>query len=75
MENKITINSEVARCIKSIGEDLIKRAEDIARDLDSVTDITIYSKIEGGKIINYDVNKNYSVKTFIHYDALESEVK
>lgn len=69
MENKITINSEVARCIKSIGEDLIKRAEDITRDLDGVTDITIYSKIEAGKIICYDVEKSYSTKDFIHYDT------
>lgn len=65
-----TINSEVARCIKSIGEDLINRADDIANDLDNVTAIKIIGEISAGEIINYDVIKNYSVKDFIHYNEL-----
>ena len=73
MENKRTINSEVERCIKSIGEDLIKRAEDIAKDLERVRTISIYSTIENGTIINYDVTKNYGVEDYIHYDLLKDE--
>lgn len=67
------INSEVERCIKSIGEDLIKRAEDIAKDLERVRTISIYSTIENGIIINYDVTKNYGVEDYIHYDLLKDE--
>lgn len=59
------INEEVERCIKSIGEDLIKRASDIARDLERVTNISIYSRIESGTIINYDVTKNYIAMDYI----------
>lgn len=67
---KITINSEVAKCIKSIGQDLINRADDISNDLENVTSITIYSKIVGDKIINYDVTKNYHTKAFINYKEI-----
>lgn len=66
-----TINEEVARCIKSIGKDLIKRADDIARDLENVSNISIYSLIEAGAIINYDVSKNYNTSDFIHYDEIK----
>lgn len=74
---KITINSEVAKCIKSIGQNLINRADDISKDLENVTSITIYSKIVGGKIINYDVTKNYHTGTLINYDEISKmkEVK
>lgn len=68
---KININEEVARQIKAIGEDLIKRAEDISKDLENVTQITIFSIIEDGTITNYDVTKNYSVKGFIHHKNSE----
>ena len=54
-----TPNEKVADCIKSIGQDLINRADDISRDINLVGSITIIGKIEAGEIINYDVVKNY----------------
>lgn len=70
---KITVNNEVAKCIKSIGQDLINRADDISNDLENVSSITIYSKIVGRYIINYDVTKNYCTKEFIDYDKIYKE--
>ena len=72
-KTKKTINSEVAKCIKAIGEDLIKRADDISRDLDRVSSISISSVIHGGEIINYDVNKNYNVEAFIDYHSIRKD--
>lgn len=66
-----TINKEVERCIKSLAKDLSKRAKDISKDLDRVRTISINAIIEGGSIINYDVNKNYSVEDFIHYENIK----
>ena len=71
--NTTTINKEVERCVKSIGEDLIKRAEDISRDLENVHSISINSIIENGTIINYDVTKNYTTGDYIHYYDLEGD--
>ena len=68
-----TINTEAERCIKSIGEDLIKRAGDISRDLENVTTISIKAVIDGGTIINYDVTKNYTTGDYIHYHDLEGD--
>ncbi len=70
---EITANSEVAKCIKAIGQDLINRADDISTDVKDVSSITIYSKIVGGDIINYDVTKNYCTKEFIDYDKIYKE--
>lgn len=64
---KITINNEVAKCIKSIGQDLINRADDISNDLKNVMSITIHSTICGGEVVNYDVTKNYNIEAFIDY--------
>lgn len=72
-KTKKTINSEVSKCIKAIGEDLIKRADDISRDLDHVATISISSVIQGGEIINYDVNKNYNVEAFIDYQGIRKD--
>lgn len=72
---EITVNNEVAKCIKSIGQDLINRADDISNDLENVSSITIYSKIAAGEIVNYDVTKNYCPKEFIDYDKIYKERK
>lgn len=72
---EITVNSEVAKCIKAIGQDLINKADDISNDLENVSSITIYSKIIGGDIINYDVTKNYCTKEFIDYNKIYKERK
>lgn len=70
---EITVNSEVAKCIKAIGQDLIDRADDISNDVKNVVSITIYSKIVGEEIMNYDVTKNYYMKEFIDYNKIYKE--
>ena len=49
----------VEQAIKNIGEELIKRAPDIANDLHGVRSITIHSEIVVDECINFDVTKNY----------------
>lgn len=67
-----TINVKVSECIKSIGEDLIARADDIARDLRNVTSININSKISYDEIINYDITKNYYTEALIDNNVKEN---
>lgn len=62
MSNNIVNGKEQCKkAIESIGQDLIRRAEDIAYDLEHVTSIEIKAKLNPFEIVNYDVNKNYSV--------------
>lgn len=49
------------KALQSIGHDLINRAEDISRDLQYVSSITIYAQLNPTEIVNYDVSKNYQV--------------
>lgn len=49
----------VRLAIKSIGQDLINRADDIVNDLQYVNQIKIEALITSDEIVNYDVKKNY----------------
>ena len=58
--NIITKNEETAKNgIIAIGQSLIEKAEEVARDLDRVTSITIFAQLNLGEIINFDITKNY----------------
>lgn len=50
------------QAIKSIGKELINRAEDVANDIEDVASITIYANITPLEIVNFDVTKNYVTK-------------
>ena len=53
-------NEETAKNgIIAIGQSLIERAEEITRDLDRVTSITIFAQLNPSEIINFDITKNY----------------
>lgn len=54
--------NDVENWVKSIGQNLIDRAEDISRDIDKVRTITIYANITPEEILNFDITKNYTVK-------------
>ena len=62
-ENKIT------NYIKSIGQDLIDRADDITRDIKGVRSITIHSDITPDTILNYSIDKNYMVPIAVSFDC------
>ena len=49
----------VKKSIIAIGQELIKRADDIVNDLKSVTNIEIYAKLTIEEITNFDIKKNY----------------
>ena len=46
--------------IIAIGQELIKRAEDITNDLEEVKSITIYAQLNPDEIVNFDITKNYT---------------
>ena len=56
---KITPCRNVKKSIIAIGQSLIEKAEDIARDCENVTSISIYAKLDPTEIVNFDVTKNY----------------
>lgn len=62
-ENKITTY------IKSIGQDLIDRADDITRDIKNVRSITIHSDITPDTILNYSIDTNYRVPIAVSFDC------
>lgn len=61
---KIIVNNEEAtkKGIIAIGQSLIERAEEISRDLDRVTSITIYAQLNPSEIVNFDITKNYTAE-------------
>ena len=67
---KITIknNKTAKEGIIAIGQELIKRAEDITTDLKGVGYITIYAQLNPTEIVNFDVTKNY-IANFEEKDA------
>lgn len=66
----IKVNSEKTAKdgIIAIGQELIKRAEDITKDLKGVSNITIYAQLNPNEVVNFDITKNYTA-------ILEEEIK
>ena len=59
MEVIVTNNEATKKGIIAIGQSLIERAEEISRDLDRVTSITIFAQLNPSEIVNFDITKNY----------------
>lgn len=62
MEIIVKNEEETKKGIIAIGQSLIERAEEISRDLDRVTSITIYAQLNPSEIVNFDITKNYTAK-------------
>lgn len=58
-----TGKENVKESIIAIGQELIKRASDIANDLKLVTNIEIYANLTPHEVTNFDITKKY-VATF-----------
>lgn len=52
----------VKNSISAIGQELIKRADDITNDLEFVSNIEINAKLTPDEITNFDIKKNYIAK-------------
>ena len=52
-------NENVKKSIIAIGQELIKRAEDIANDIEFVQNIEINAKLTVDEVTNFDIKKNY----------------
>ena len=61
LEQPIAIlnKEDVKKGIIAIGQELIRRADDITNDLERVTTITIHSVLSHDEFVNLDVSKNY----------------
>lgn len=59
---KVRNRETCIQAIKSIGQDLINKAEDITNDIDRVQSISIYANINPLEVVSFDVTKNYVVK-------------
>ena len=59
MTIKICGNETAKNGIIAIGQELIKRAEDITKDLERVNSITIYAHLSPDEVVNFEITKNY----------------
>ena len=67
IDGRKTIGKEcVKEHIIEIGQDLIKRAEEISNNIDNVRDITIYAMLTAEDIVHYNITKSYGVNAIIH---------
>lgn len=64
----ITKKEDVNKSIKAIGQELIRRADDISKDVEMVSSITINAVLTPTEVVNFDITKN-------HTEMFESEVK
>lgn len=55
----IRSKEDCINAIKSIGQSLINRADDICNDLNRVSSITIYALMTPSEVVNFDITKNY----------------
>lgn len=56
---------EIENAIKSIGQTLIDKAEEITSDLKYVRNMEIKARIEPDEIVNFDIKKNYFAPMYI----------
>lgn len=62
-EECITLEKSVKLAIESIGQTIIDRAEEISKDIDDVTKISIHSDIEIEKPVCVEVSRTYLAKS------------
>lgn len=58
-ELKPTSKENAKKSIIAIGQELIKRADDITNDLEFVANIEISAKLTPDEVTNFSINKNY----------------
>lgn len=58
-EVRLVSKQAAKESILAIGQELIRRADDITNDLEKVTSITIHAELNPAEIVNFDVTKNY----------------
>lgn len=56
----IRTKEDIKNGLIALGQELIKRAEDVSNDIEHVTSITIYARLDPAEIVNFDITKNYT---------------
>ena len=58
----VPIGDNIEDAIKAIGETIINKATEIAKDIEDVPKISIYSSIEPDKVVDVEISKTYYAK-------------
>ncbi len=58
----VSIEENVEETLKAIGQTIIDRATDIARDIEDVGSISIYASIRPNEVTTVDISKSYFAK-------------
>ena len=62
MKRAIAIKNkeDVKNGLIALGQELIRRADDISNDIENVATITVYALLNPTDIVNFDITKNYT---------------
>ena len=60
----VPMGDNIEEAIKAIGETIINKANEIAKDIDDMTKISISSNIEPDKVVDVEISKTYYVKKY-----------
>lgn len=58
-----TPEEDIKLAIEAIGQTIIDKAEELSKDIDDVTKITIHSDIGLDKVLDVEISKTYIAKT------------
>ena len=63
----VPIGDNIEDAIKAIGETIINKASEIAKDIEDVSKISICSSIEPDKVVDVEISKTYYIKRKVEW--------
>ena len=68
---KEKVEQNIKEIITAIGQNIIDRADEVSKNCENVSEITISANITPNKVANYSINKTY----YVTIDVKENEAK